>query len=439
MEYAALTPSPGKSKKINEQLEDVKGEFFRSYARNPRVPDGYLLSDSSPRNASQNHRSSSARLRLSGQIVRRNEKGAERLYWDDLLPGFGLRVYATGTKRWIVQLRQRGVSRRITLGDPAHLNAGDARRAARGLLAKNALDGVPQRPARPQRSEPRFTDYIDEFWRDYARHWKRSTQKRNRTAIEKTLNPWFGRYRLASINRAHILEWKDSLHDRQGIFNRALPVLAVMLGYAEGLGYCAKGSNPCRGIPRYKRQLPERYLTPKEYCRLGQALAEREADWPDAVAAIRLLIYTGARRSEIASLHWEWIEPPFANLPDSKTGPRRLYLNRQALAVLEARKRPDAGEGPILATRSGRVRALEHGWPILRRMAAIPDIRLHDLRHSFASVGIMDGISLARVGKLLGHVLPETTARYAHLADAAIADAAERVSGSIAASLGLRP
>ncbi|GGJ56451.1 integrase [Sphingopyxis bauzanensis] len=402
-------------------------------------PDGYLLSDSDPENRPQDAESNASRLRLSGQVARRNEKGVARLYWDDLLPGFGLRVYATGTKRWIVQLRQRGVSRRITLGGPAHLNAGDARRAARGLLAKNALDGVPQRPARPLRSEPKFTDYIEEFWRDYARHWKRSTQQRNRTAIEKTLKPWFGRYRLASINRAHILEWKDSLHERQGVFNRALPVLAVMLGYAEGLGHRAKGSNPCRGIPRYKRQLPERYLTAKEYRRLAQALADREADWPDAVAAIRLLIYTGARRSEITSLHWEWIEPPYAHLPDSKTGPRRLYLNRQALAVLEARKRPEAGQGPILATRSGRVRALEHGWPILRRMAAIPDVRLHDLRHSFASVGIMDGISLARVGKLLGHVLPETTARYAHLADAAIADAAERVSGSIAAALGLRP
>jgi integrase len=401
--------------------------------------DGYLLPDFAPFPCESNSlkQGESGHLLPDGHVARRKALAAG-FYWDRELPGFGLRAYKSGRKRWIVQLRQRGATRRITIGDPVNLPAPDAREAARKLLAQNALDGLPQRPPRLVRSDPRFTAYTDEFWRDYSRHWKSSTQKRNRQAIDRTLIPYFGRRHIGTISQTDILAWKESLRDRQGTFNRDLPVLAAMLGYAEKLGYRAKGSNPCKGISRYKRQLPERYLTAKEYRRLAAALAERETVWPDAIAAIRLLIYTGARVSEISSLRWEWIAPPYADLPDSKTGPKRLYLNRQALTVLDARKREGPAKGPVFCAREGKVPALPYAWQTLRRMAAIPDVRMHDLRHSFASVGIMDGISLARVGKLLGHALPETTARYAHLADTAIADAASRVSGSIAAALGLR-
>ena len=209
-----------------------------------------------------------------------------------------------------------------------------------------------------------------------------------------------------------------------------------MLGYAEKLGYRQKGSNPCRGIPRYKRQLSERYLTPKEFRRLGTVLADYETVHSEAVAVIRMLIFTGARCSEIIGLQWDWIDPPYAHLPDSKTGPKRLYLNRQAMSVLDARK--GEGGGDVFPGAIRRKNLLPKAWETIRRRAAIPDVRVHDLRHSFASTGIMNGVSLARVGKLLGHALPETTARYAHLADTAIADAASRVSGSIASALGLR-
>lgn len=371
-----------------------------------------------------------------GNLARRSTLEAG-IHWDSELPGFGLRVYKSGRKRWIVQLRQRRVSRRITLGDPAKLPATEARQEARALLAENALDGLPVRKPRTARADPRFDAYVPEFWRDYSGHWKPSTQVRNRQAIDRTLLPWFGRRHIGIITRADVYAWRDSLIDRQGIFNRDLPVLAAMLGYAEKLGYRPKDSNPCKGVPRYKRQLPERFLTGREYRRLWAVLAEYESDNVEAVAAIRLLIFTGARKSEITTLRREWIDPPYANLPDSKTGPKRLYLNRQALAILDARK--GEGEGPVLPLLDAKVHVLPWVWEDIRRRAAIPDVRLHDLRHSFASVAITDGMSLMRVGKLLGHALPETTARYAHLADTAIADAAARVSGSIAAALGLRP
>lgn len=376
-------------------------------------------------------------MRVSGNAARRKAGEQEHILWDGELPGFGLRVYPTGRKRWIVQLRQRKATRRITLGDPDGMPAPEARSAARAILAQNALDGLPTRQPRAERHDPRFSAYVAEFWKDYSGHWKPSTQASNWRIIDASLIPYFGRRHIGAITRPDILAWKDGLREREGKFNRELPVLAAMLGYAEKLGYRSKGTNPCRGIPRYKRQLPERYLTPREFRRLGAVLADCEPIYPEAVAAIRLLMFTGARCSEISGLEWEWINPPYAQLPDSKTGPKRLYLNRQAIAVLDARK--GEGVGAIFPNASSRRNYLPKVWEAMRRKAAIPDVRLHDLRHSFASVGIMDGISLARVGKLLGHALPETTARYAHLADGAIADAAARVSGSIAADLGVRP
>ena len=150
-----------------------------------------------------------------------------------------------------------------------------------------------------------------------------------------------------------------------------------------------------------------------------------------------LIIYTGARRGEIETLRWEWIQPPRLMLPDSKTGPKIIYLNTQALAVIDAI--PDRCEAGLVfpAQRSGAGINLNAAWAAIRSHAALPDVRLHDLRHSFASIAIADGISLVVIGKLLGHALAETTERYAHLADEAISDAARRVSGSLARCLGL--
>jgi integrase len=150
------------------------------------------------------------------------------------------------------------------------------------------------------------------------------------------------------------------------------------------------------------------------------------------------LLYTGARVGEILSLRWEWVQPPRLALPDSKTGPKTIWLNSQALTILEALPRrvdcplvfPDkTGNAPV---------AVISWWTALRLRCSMPDLRIHDLRHSFASTAIMDNVPLATIGKLLGHALPETTARYAHLADDVIADAAQRVSGGLAKAMGLR-
>jgi integrase len=182
----------------------------------------------------------------------------------------------------------------------------------------------------------------------------------------------------------------------------------------------------------------ERYLSPVEYRRLSVVLLDYDREAPDVAAVIRLLLFTGARLSEILTLHWDFVQPPHLHLPDSKTGPKIVYLNRQAAAVL-------AGIVPVEGCpwvfpnrkRDGPLRTIMPQWQRLRRAAAIPDVRIHDLRHSFASTAINGGVSLILIGRLLGHALPETTARYAHLEDRTVSEAAARVSGSLARALGI--
>ena len=308
---------------------------------------------------------------------------------------------------------------------------------ARKILADVATAGLPKRQSQG-RVVPIFDVYAEEFWRDYARHWKPATQVTSRRYIDKELIPVFGALVVDRIRRADVLRWRDDLVQRQPVFNRALPVLSGMMKYAEQLGYRGQGSNPCRNMTCYSRAPKERFLSAVEYRRLASVLAEEGGQQPDVVAAIRLLVFTGARVSEVLTLPWEHVKPPRLHLPDSKTGPKIVYLNSQAQAVLrelEARRRGDwvfpspRGEGP-----RGPITVQ---WAKLRRAAALPDVRLHDLRHSFASVAINQGISLVLIGRLLGHALIETTSRYAHLEDRSISEAAVRISRSLGTAMGL--
>lgn len=381
----------------------------------------------------------SARVHLVGNVARRIVKGREFFWWDIELRGFGLRCFRSGKKCWFVQLRQRGKQKRITLGHPGDMTADQARATARAELAKAALDGLPaaSKAARKSPGAIRFKDYAPRFWNDYSRHWKPSTRKGNYGAIFRELVAEFGNLRVDAIRRADILRWRDSCVERGGAFNRTIPVMSVMMGYAEQLGLRPRGSNPCKGTPRYKRKAVERFLSAREFARLAASLKAHEEIFPLAVQAIRLIVYTGARRGEIETLRWEWIQPPRIMLPDSKTGPKIIYFNTQAQAVIDAIP-GRAGTGLVFpAQRSDGGINLNTAWAAIKSHAALPDVRLHDLRHSFTSIAIADGISLVVIGKLLGHALAETTERYAHLADEAISDAARRVSGSLARSLGL--
>jgi len=378
------------------------------------------------------------RAYLDGNIGRKTLPSAPNEYviWDTDLAGFGLRVRPTGRKTWFVRLRKRGKQQRVSLGRAEDIDAFSARSKARQLLAEVALDGLPGRVT--QKQAPSFSGYVDEFWRDCGHHWKRSTQERNSNVTRLDLLPHFGAMRLDTIGRPDIIRWRDDCAGaKEAKFNRALPVLAAMLKYAELLGYIRKGSNPCKGTPRFKRKAMERFLSPAEYRRLGACLAEAETQHPAQVAMVRLLLYTGARAMEIGGLQWDWIQPPHLLLPDSKTGPKTIWLCSQALAIIEAIPRREATPFVFPNKKGNAPVILENWWFKFRRYCALPDVRIHDLRHSYASIAIREKVALATIGRLLGHELHETTAKYAHLADDTIAEAASRVSGGLAHAIGL--
>ena len=262
---------------------------------------------------------------LDGSFARRNLPLREREYcnWDTELPGFGLRVRPTGRFYWFVRLRHRGKHRRVSLGCTDDVEATLARSQARRLLAEVALDGLPKRTI--VKSTPTMSDYVETYWPDLPRGWKPSTAQRNLSAWQLDLRPPFGDCRVADITKADVQRWRDGcVGENESKFNRGIPVLAALLKYAEALHLRRKNSNPCRGMPRYKREPKERYLSPLEYRRLAKELAADEHLHPKQVPIVRLLIFTGARTSEIRDLKWDYVKPPRLVLPDSKTGPKTI-------------------------------------------------------------------------------------------------------------------
>jgi integrase len=231
------------------------------------------------------------------------------------------------------------------------------------------------------------------------------------------------------------------LSDKPYQANRVLAFLSAFFNWAEKHGLRPDGSNPCRHVEKYREGQRERFLSQAELGRLGDALREAEKDKcsPWVIAAIRLLTFTGARRNEILTLRWEHVseERECLMLPDSKTGRKAIHLNAPALALLQSVPRLEGNPYVICGEKAGRhLVNLEKPWRRIRAAAKLDDVRLHDLRHSFASVAASGGQSLVVIGKMLGHSKATTTARYAHLADDPVKAASNAVGRQIAAAMG---
>ena len=279
--------------------------------------------------------------------------------------------------------------------------------------------------------------FAAEFLDRQARHWKPRTLESNAYMVRKCILPAFGHMTVDAIAVEHVKDWFASMADRPGAANRAMPVLSMMMRMAELWGYRPHNSNPCKNARRYRMQPRERFLAAEEMARLNTVLTRDEFYCPQAVAVIRLLMLTGCRVGEVVSLEWDWIRSTRIHLPDSKSGPRTVWLSSAARAVIDAipRYSPDC---PFLFPARPPTRHIdniEYQWTRIRNEAGLPRLRLHDLRHSWASVAAMNGVDMVTVAKLLGHALVETTERYTHLSDRSVADAADRVSNRIHAAL----
>ncbi|MCY4470367.1 MAG: tyrosine-type recombinase/integrase, partial [Thiotrichales bacterium] len=328
----------------------------------------------------------------------------------------------SGKKRFFVHSQTDG--RRIwkIIGDADSIPLDEARRRAAALLGAIRRDG--DGCALPE--ETVFEAVAEEVFRNYGRHWKPRTLKVNRGYLRNQILPWFRGRCVADIARADVQRWFASLHATPVAADRSAPILSVIMREAEVYGYRPEGSNPCVGIRRYRRKGRERFLSGAELRRLALTLERHEARRPLHVAFLRLLLLTGCRKSEIATLEWSSYREGRVFLPDSKTGPRTVWLSSPARSVLE--RLPRAGKWVFPSSRTDRplnVHALEAFWCKVRAEANLRDVRLHDTRHTYASIAIMQGETVVTTGRLLGHSAPETTLKYAHLSDASVREAAD--------------
>ena len=343
---------------------------------------------------------------------------------DAKLQGFGVRVLPSGTKRFFLHTQHRGQRSWHIVGDAKVLPVAAARSRATSLSA-NLRGNAPV-------DAPSFEAVAEAVFRRYARVWKPRTLYVNRSYYRSTLAPWFTTRPVADINRQEVERWFASLRGTPVSADRSMPVLSVILTEAERMGHRPEGSNPCRGIRRYRRKGRERYLSDEEIRRLGARLSAHEAHWPLQVAVVRLLLLTGCRHGEVLTLRWADYREGRLFLRDSKSGPRTVWLSGAARKVLDAIERERAWVFPACRG-SGPANSmwLRRFWHRVRIEADLPDVRLHDLRHAHASFALRQGESVLAIARLLGHRAPATTLKYTHSADAMVREAAEMVGEAL--------
>jgi integrase len=358
----------------------------------------------------------------------RNSKAVsvDRFDWDREVPGLALRHRQDRKPAWTVQVWADGRNVRRAIGPEASLTVDQARDLARTLIAELTGQTVPM-PLVPQTPTATVTAFASLFLDHGAPSWKPATLKAHRSLFACSILPQFGFREIASITSQEVAAWFTRAPGSQGTRNRALAVLSGMMRHAEILGLRPPGSNPCQGLRRRKNRFQVHQLSRADYGRLGEALKRIEDAEPAIAALIRFLALTGCRKSEARLLRWVMLDASRAALPDSKTGPRAIWLGKAALEIISAQPLTCAFvfavlDKPVSPTRLAKV------WALIREEIGLPRLRIHDLRHGFASVAISSGEALRTVSGLLGHSDLQTTTGYAKFAEAPIREAAERVA-----------
>ncbi|MCY3732072.1 MAG: tyrosine-type recombinase/integrase [Rhodospirillaceae bacterium] len=364
----------------------------------------------------------------------------DAVFWDRDLKGFGLRVYASGRKVFVVQTRGPNGPKRATLGRYGDLSPEQARKRAAEVIdrIKRGLSPFPA-PAQPELTvaglaERYLTGHV-------AVNCRAATLATYRYVIEAHILPELGELPIGEVDRSRVARFHYRRRATPQAANTAVRILSRMFSMAETWELIGPGCNPCRAVRPYKAVRRERFLTPEEYRGLGRVLKAAESDGsasPSAIAALRLLMLTGCRRNEIVRLRWDDVDRAARELrlSDAKTGPRTVPLTPAVEAVLEGIARD--GDSPwVIAGKIPNTHLvnMDAVWKRLCAKAELEDVRIHDLRHSWASRALAVGESLSMIGRLLGHSQVATTARYAHLARDSEKASAAKVGGSIGADI----
>ena len=361
----------------------------------------------------------------------------DAVFWDDRIPGFGVRVYPSGSKVYVVQTRHRGKSRRVTLGRHGVITADKARKKAAETINRIKSGEEPV-----ERGSVTVAELAARYLEEHVDvRCKESTQRMYRSVVERFIVPAYGGVAVEEVERKHINALHLDLRHIPYQANRALEIGSKLFNLAEEWKL-RTGGNPCKYVRKYREEKRERFLTEAEFRHLGAVLNGMEAAGRLPVypaAAIRLLMLTGCRRNEIVALQWKHVDLASGELrlADSKTGARLVPLSPAAARVLAELPRIEGNPWVIPGTKKPEkpLSDLNHYWDRVRAEADLADVRLHDLRHSFASRALALGESLSMIGKLLGHNKIETTSRYAHLARDSIKASSARVADSIGADI----
>jgi integrase len=387
--------------------------------------------------------------------------------WDSKLPGFGVRVRPSGAMSYVVVYRAgsgRGAPvRRYTIASVGKTAPEAARRRAKAILGAVAHGHDPAGEKATERGTLTLSGLADRFMAEHVEQKRKpGTAVFYRHLLDKVIRPELGATKADKLTRAQVARLHGSLRATPFQANRVLAVVGSMYAFAGRSGIVAEGMNPARRIEQFKEHRRERFLTGEELQRLGSAIRDAEIKgipWdadegkpkskhlpkaknrftkiaPFAAAAIRLLLFTGCRLREILHLTWEQVdlERGLLFLADSKTGRKTVILNAPALAVLTDLDR--LGSFVVPGDDPEKPRAdLKRPWEAVAKRAGLSGVRLHDLRHTYASFGAGGGLGLPIIGKLLGHTQASTTQRYAHLDADPLRRASEVIGGRIAAAL----
>ena len=360
-------------------------------------------------------------------IARLRPEPREYTVWDTRVPGLGVRVRPSGHRTYIHHRASGEGVRKVSLGPATLRGIEEVRRACLAAATAEPTD---------RNDAPLLRDFVAGPWKGacYDR-WKPSTQKATRSALKSQLLPVFGAVRLDRISRVMVVRWYETYSQTApGGANEVLGLLRQILNHALVCGHVA--TNPARNLRRNPRPKRTRFLSREEIRSLHRALdnhAQHSVSKRQQADIIRLLLLTGCRKNEIVRLRWHEVDGDRLNLKDAKTGPRPVLLNRQARTIIERRTNREDSPWVFPSVRTS-ARPQDDGLPLwytVRREAGIEDVRLHDFRHSVATHAVMAGVPLPVVARLLGHRHPGMTLRYAHVGDAEVEAAAERVGLAI--------
>jgi integrase len=358
--------------------------------------------------------------------------GRDRLVFDARLPGFGVRITPAGTKIFVAQARVEGRLRRVPVGRFPDMSVVAARDAADAALRdmRAGLDPKVEKAARVKAVEAGSTTVAEFAERWLAEHVR--TKHKPRTIfdyerlIEQKIKPALGHLLVGSVAKEHVLKFHADMKATPRRANYTVATFRALMTYAEDCRLRAPMTNPARRIKMYREHARERFLSEDEIGRAAEAITSAEQAkkiGPYAAAGLRLALFTGARSGEVTAAQWRHVdwERKIIRLPDSKTNtPRTIHLSDAAIEVFKALPRV----GPFIiagAKPDEAYKNLSRAWIVAREYGGLGDVRLHDLRHSYASLAAGRGVSLQMIGKLLGHRVAATTQRYAHLARDAVA------------------